>query len=175
MQSDFQHHRQQQQQLQLNSGLMRYRSAPSSLLANFVDGLDDGMEDLLRSTSPDAESMFARFMSGGGSGDSNDFRNIRTENQRSSSEFMAAIERETEAVQQQSRFSCAQQMMYQAPPPLPNNTSGAAAAAVDTSYRVVNSMGMESPAVKTGSNLVRQSSSPAGLFPHLTAENGTTD
>ncbi|XP_058075549.1 transcription factor bHLH130-like [Magnolia sinica] len=184
MEPDLSHHRQlQQQQQQLNTGLMRYRSAPSSLLANFVDGIGEGCEDFLpHSSSPDAESMFARFMSGSG-GDSDDLHEIREKeaaaaaaaaaNQRSS-QFMAALEHEAEAVPQQNGFSSAQQIMYQTPPPLPNHSS-AAAAAVDSTYRVVNSIGMDSPPVKSSSNssnLIRQSSSPAGLFPHLTVENG---
>lgn len=45
------------QQQQLNSSLMRYPSAPSSLIENFINGNGDGCDDF---------SMFATFLSRGG-------------------------------------------------------------------------------------------------------------
>ncbi|KAF8398442.1 hypothetical protein HHK36_017369 [Tetracentron sinense] len=189
------HNRHLQQQQQLNSGLMRYRSAPSSVLANFVDGGGEGevCEDFLhpRSSIPEAESMFARFMSCGGNGnsDSPDLNEIEEKspvaatsapvNQRNS-QFIASMEHEArEVVQQQNGYSPASQMIYQTPPPPPlqNNSTAATVATMDSPYRVMNSMVMDhSPQVKTSngncSNLIRHSSSPAGLFSHLTVDNG---
>ncbi|XP_062175593.1 transcription factor bHLH130-like isoform X2 [Alnus glutinosa] len=63
---------QQNQQNLHNSGLMRYRSAPSSLLASLVDYSGNGGGDgtvgcedrrYLPSSSPEEETMLARFMS----------------------------------------------------------------------------------------------------------------
>ncbi|KAF8396103.1 hypothetical protein HHK36_017715 [Tetracentron sinense] len=183
------HHQQQQQQ---NSGLVRYGSAPNSLLVNIGDGTGgegEGCEDFLQSRSSilEAETMFARFMSRGGTGDSAspDLHEIEEKcptvvtpaavNQRNS-HFLASMEHEaTEIAQQQNGYSSASQMIYQTPrPPLLLNQSSAS---MEIPYRVVNSMVMDQrPQVKTSSdncsNLIRHSSSPAGLFSHLTVENG---
>ncbi|XP_010265790.1 PREDICTED: transcription factor bHLH130-like isoform X2 [Nelumbo nucifera] len=190
-----QQHARQSQQQQLGSGLMRLRSAPSSLLANFIDGssgnVEDGCEDFLhpRSSSPEAESMFARFMSSGGSGSGGDSslpdpREIGEKpsalspstgaiNHRNSQ--LAPTEREGKVVPQHNGYSSLSHMMYQSQtqPPLPSHSSATTTTDVDSSYRVMNSMTMDHPTqVKTaGGNLIRHSSSPAGLFSHLTAEN----
>ncbi|XP_010257364.1 PREDICTED: transcription factor bHLH130-like isoform X1 [Nelumbo nucifera] len=193
---------QQQQRQQLSSGLMRYRSAPSSFFANFIDGsgsgVEEGCEGFLhhRPSSPEAESMFARFMSsgrggGGGSGGEPALPDPREIGERPSavapscaavnqrnSQFMAPMEREGEVVSQQNGYPSDSQMMYQSqtPPPVPNHSSAPTAPTVDNSYRVVNSMTIDRPPqVKSDggpSNLIRHSSSPAGLFANLTVENG---
>ncbi|XP_077214885.1 transcription factor bHLH130-like isoform X2 [Tasmannia lanceolata] len=160
MASDLQQH--------LNSGLMRYRSAPSSLLANFMDGVEGCKDFLPRTSSPEEETIFARFMTCGNDSVSPDLHDIGEKGQRSP-QFIAAIEHEVEVVHQQNGFSSATQMIYQAqnPPSLPN--------ALESSYRVVNSMPMDSQQLKSSSNssnLVRHSSSPAGLFSHISVENG---
>lgn len=170
-------------QQQLNSSLMRYRSAPSTLVANFTDGSGDGCDDFLpRSTSPEAESMFARFMScGGGDSASPDLHEIgekpsvaataaASANQRNP-QFMTGIEHEAEVVPQQNGFASSSQMMYQTTPL--SNQSSATVAGIESSYR--NSMAMDTAEMKSSSNcsnLIRHSSSPAGLFTNLTVENG---
>ncbi|XP_042496099.1 transcription factor bHLH130-like isoform X2 [Macadamia integrifolia] len=186
-------HRHQQQQL--NPGTMPLRSATSSLLENYVDGSsgegEGGTEDFLQphSSSPEAESMFARFMSCGGGGGgvgspSPDVREIgdmspaisataRVVNQRNS-QFMTSMEQEAEVVPQQNGYPSVSQMLYQAAPPAPLPSQSSAT--MDNSYRMVNSMALDHknpPRLKAaGSNLIRHSSSPAGLFSHLNVENG---
>ncbi|XP_043692695.1 transcription factor bHLH130-like [Telopea speciosissima] len=192
------HHHQQQQQQEVSSGLMRFRSAPSSLLANYMDGSsedgEEGCEDFLhpRSSSPEAESMFARFMSCGGDGTGSPSLDLREIGDKSpvisatptgavsqrNSQFIASMKHEAaEVVPQQNGYSAtASQMLYQAPPPVPLPSQSSAS--MDNSYGMVNSivMGHSPPQVKTASancsNLIRHSSSPAGLFSHLNVENG---
>ncbi|KAK1259411.1 Transcription factor [Acorus gramineus] len=164
--------RQQQQQQQLSSGLLRYRSAPSSLLANFIDGGPttggggDGVEDFLspRSASPEtaaaaaAEAMLARFMSPGGLGGGGE----------KSSAEMGGGGGGVSTVSSQMMYASA------SPPQHPQMMNG--------SYRLMNSPVLMDPShhqsqMKNGggggaAGLTRHSSSPAGLFANLGVENG---
>ena len=154
-QQELQQQQQHQQQHQHNSGLMRYRSAPSSLLASLVDGSINGgeggvgCEDYrdLRSSNPEVETMLARFMTScNGSGDSNS--------------------------QMVYQAQAAQQVQA-----LPNHNSVGAGTTLDSSFSGLNSVGLEnSMQAKMGagnrSNLVRQSSLPPGLFSDLSMDNG---
>ncbi|XP_050225016.1 transcription factor bHLH122-like [Mercurialis annua] len=184
MESDLQHIHQfvhDHQPKQMNSGLTRYQSAPSSYFASLQD--KDFLDDFLnRPSSPETERIFARFL------DNTD--TISTQN------FEAPIKQEypvTEAVsqlnqqeqtlsntrlhqhqhqqqqQQQSRYSSS---FYQSQlkPPLPDHNSSSG-----MDFRMANSMGIERPALMktnggSNSNLVRHSSSPAGLFANINVE-----
>ncbi|KAL5976869.1 hypothetical protein ACLOJK_021204 [Asimina triloba] len=159
-------------QQQVNSSLMRFRSAPSSILANIMNTSSEGCESFSpRSSSPDAESMFTRFLNCGGSnlacsitGETDERLSVAT-SQRSSQSGAAA-----EAVPHQNGYAAASQMIYHST--ISNQNSAAAAG---SPYEITNSITMELPPVKGGSgsfNLTRHSSSPAGLFSHLTFENG---
>ncbi|KAL5708163.1 hypothetical protein ACHQM5_018988 [Ranunculus cassubicifolius] len=170
-------------QQQMNSGLLRYRSAPSSLFANFMDGDDDFIAAATaaaaaathnRPSSPEAESMFARFM---GTCDSTSQSlheigeksvSVKAED-RSGNHFMSGIDG-------------GEQMMFHShsQPPLPpqailNHGSNVG----DNVYKVQSNMELDqqsSSPMKMGSgsvsNLIRHSSSPAGLFANLHVENG---
>uniref|UniRef100_A0A5B6ZYI2 BHLH domain-containing protein n=1 Tax=Davidia involucrata TaxID=16924 RepID=A0A5B6ZYI2_DAVIN len=189
-----QHHQQQQQQM--NSGLMRYRSAPSSYFANFINsnggGGDggDGCNEFLNpeSSSPETQRIFARFVSSGGTEDSNspnlcEIQQNSSANETLPSQFMASMKREAEVLQQQqqdSDYASASRMIYQSQsqqPPLPNHNSAISNSAMDSSYRVGSSMAMDRLPQMTmrgggNSNLVRHSSSPAGLFSHINVKDG---
>lgn len=138
-----------------NSNLMRYRSAPGSLLASLVSG---GCEDLLndRSSSPE-ESMFARFISCNG---------------RAEPESPDLHEATTESA---DGYSNASQRMYQTPSlnRFPNHSSVNSGTPTESSFKSINSVATE---VKTSrgnySNLGRQNSSPPELLSSLTVENG---
>lgn len=126
----------QYQNNQTNSGLLRFRSAPSSLFANFDNGVDksgDSNEDLM------AESFK-------GLDDNKSLPNGFAVNS-------------------------------QLPPHYPRHSSnlglGTQVGAMDnsSSYRMGSSMGMENQA-KMVSSLMRQNSSPAGLFSHLNSQTG---
>lgn len=194
MESNLQHHQHHQhQQQQMNSSLMRYRSAPSSYFSNFIDGED--CEEFLqhRPSSPETERIFSRFMSSGGTEDSSSHTvmNMRQNSQAMAPEsvvvvsqqnqFMASMKHGAEVLQQQQQqqqngYASGSQMMYQTSSPMPHHNS-AAPGPVENSYSAVSSMGMDqSQQMKIGggnnSNLIRHSSSPAGLFSHLNVENG---
>lgn len=194
MESDLQHHHhflhdhhqhQQHHQKQMNSGLMRYQSAPSSFFTGFLDR-ESCEEFLNKPTSPETERIFARFLANSG-GDTENMLNqnfgvIKQEspvgeavaqvNQRAQINDTTFHQQEQ---QQKSNYSSsASQSFYQnqSRPPLPDQSSGSG-----MDYRMVTSMGMEHlPQVKSSnSNLVRHSSSPAGLFSNINIEmeNGT--
>lgn len=163
MDSSLQHHHEQEQQM--NSGLVSFRSAPSSLLADFIDG---GGEE---------ESALARFMTFKNGDSASPDMHVFDEKQmisERSTQFIEAMEEGTEMVPQQSRFSSKlPQMIYQMEQL--QNGSLATGAAIGSSSMVVNSIAMGSLEVKTSSNssnLVRHSSSPAGFSSHPTVENG---
>lgn len=160
---------------QMNSGLMRFRSAPGSLLANFIDGGGEASDGFLpRSSSPGAETMFARFNFPQDSMAPN-IREIDGKGMVSHrSPQLMAIEHQREVdVPQQNRFSSAWPVALQMEQL--SNCSPRNGAAIDGSFKVVDSMAMDSQEVKSGgncANLIRHSSSPAGLFSHLNVENG---
>ncbi|GMP97259.1 hypothetical protein CsSME_00045585 [Camellia sinensis var. sinensis] len=130
------------QQSDSNSGLLRFRSAPSSLLSKFTNvGTDSSEKGPMNNqcSSPEAQ---------------------RLTHLTSQSLFQDLEEIKPLAI---NGFSVTSQL----PPQYPRHTSGTQLAAMDntSSYGVVGSIG--------SSSLMRQTSSPAGLFSHLTAQNGT--
>lgn len=163
------HHSQQEHNN--SGGLMRYCSAPTSLFASLVDGTEGfnssnngggTREDyrFIRSSSPEVEVILSRFMAScngkfdSGSGE----RTVKEET--------------GEPVQQQNGF-CNQ------PSSMVNTRSVDAGgrAPVGNSYGVMNSSDFDNSmqsqlGARNCSNLFRQSSSPAGFFSHLIAENG---
>ncbi|XP_011659460.1 transcription factor bHLH130 isoform X1 [Cucumis sativus] len=165
------HHSQQEHNN--SGGLMRYCSAPTSLFASLVDGTEGfnssnngggTREDyrFIRSSSPEVEVILSRFMAScngkfdSGSGE----RTVKEET--------------GEPVQQQNGF-CNQ------PSSMVNTRSVDAGgrAPVGNSYGVMNSSDFDNSmqsqlGARNCSNLFRQSSSPAGFFSHLIAENGNT-
>ncbi|KAJ6409239.1 hypothetical protein OIU84_008856 [Salix udensis] len=168
------HYHQQQQQTQQNSSLMRYRSAPSSFLESLVNGtsghdgggggIGSGDYRYLRSSSPEMDTMLARFMSScNGSGDSIS-QNLQEFGER------PAIKREGED----------SEMVYQSLPGhnLVTDNSVSAGNSMDSAFNVMRSMALENSMQATkmstanGSNLARQNSSPAGLFSDLGVDNG---
>ncbi|EHA8586421.1 transcription factor bHLH130 [Cocos nucifera] len=176
------HHQQQQ----MSSGLLRYRSAPSSLFGEVC-------EDFLpmRPSSLETETMFARFLAPDPRDEIPDKPASAADGQGSlhfappapPAAASATMERggaEELAGQQSSGFSASQLLYHsqQQQQQLPSPSS------VDSSYRVVSSMAMEAEQMKTAaaatvgggggncSHLIRHSSSPAGLFSHLHVEDG---
>lgn len=149
----------QQQQQQMNSGLTRYRSAPSSYFADMLNGSLFGGEEVAdqfintRASSPDSDRFFSRFMSSCGGEDSNlpnvsDVRPSSFVNEPIQSQFMVQMKHEPDVPQAQ------QQQQQQ-----------------------MGSLGMNNlPQMKMGGgnnlNLIRQSSSPAGLFAQVNIDNG---
>ena len=156
---------QQPQQQQIPSGLLRYRSAPTTLLGEMC-------EEMLphRSSSPETESLLARFMSP-------DIREHMEEKTSAASEQRNSLFMNTESHEAIEPFqrssggfpsSTAQLFLAQQQPQIHRHSSSAAAD--DSSYRVGSSMAVHDQKGKNGmnsSNLIRHSSSPPGLFSHL--------
>lgn len=178
MESDLQ---QNHHQNQMNSGLTRYRSAPSSYFANIIDR-EFCEEFFNRPSSPETERILTRFIAGSGGGGggnggtevTNTSEVVATEASSQQTQFMASMNNEAAGVlqQQQSNYGSASQNFYQGPPrpPLLNSS-------VEGSY----SMGLNRlPQMKTGggggggnnSSLIRHSSSPAGLFANINVGEG---
>lgn len=210
MESDLQQHHHhihdiqpQLHQRQLNTGLTRYQSAPSSYFSSFLESCEDFLN---RPSSPETERIFARFLS-----NANENTDDTTNNNDLSDQNLGLIQNspvkmepeqeqqpqqqqtqimqqqqtqilpqqqqhQAQIMQQQRTFSASSQSFYPNRPQQnlqnpPNSASG-------LDYGCINSTGVPRfPPMKmaTGgnnSNLVRHSSSPAGLFANLEIENG---
>lgn len=196
MESDLPHHHHffhGHHQKQMNPGLTRYQSAPSSYLCGFLDR-EFCEEFLNRPTSPETERIFARFLASSGGNTENvsnqNFGLIKQDSPvreampqvNQQAQILASVNsndttRLHQQQQQQTNYSVASQGFYQnsSKPPLPDKNSGCG-----MDYRMATSMGMERlPQMKSttggsNSNLVRHSSSPAGLFSNINVdvENG---
>ncbi|OMO78109.1 hypothetical protein COLO4_24830 [Corchorus olitorius] len=192
------YHQPQHHQKQMNSGLTRYQSAPSSYFTGILDR-DFCQEFLNRPSSPETESIIARFLSNsgdaGGGGGGGNTENMSDQNlcgmtQNSPvRETVVKVEQQTQIMtpmnnqtgimqqqqqQQQGNYSSASQNFYQNQPQqnLSNQQSGSS---MDYG-QIPTSMGLpRPPQMKMGggnnSNLIRHSSSPAGLFANINIEN----
>ncbi|XVE96044.1 hypothetical protein REPUB_Repub02eG0187300 [Reevesia pubescens] len=141
------HQSYQNQNNQPNSGLLRFRSAPSSLLANFTDSLDYG----INKGGFDSDRLISRFMNSSGG-------NIEIEDK---SVTEAAV-----------NFASSQQQSYSGlPPHYPRQSSATTSSAVDSSYELLG-MDHHSQGKPNTSSLMRQSSSSPGLFTNLSVQNG---
>lgn len=172
---------QQQRQVPSSSGLMRYRSAPSSYFADLINssGLGNDVvencDEFLdpRQTSPETERILSRLMSGGGGGTGQNASvnealqsQFPTESAKHGGAEIFGHSDQHRQQQQNSNYSSGSNMMY--------HNSAASNSGIESTYR------MESlPQMKIGggggggnSNLIRHSSSPAGLFSNINIENG---
>ncbi|KAK9061510.1 hypothetical protein SSX86_018692 [Deinandra increscens subsp. villosa] len=154
MNSDIHHlhlhhnHQQQQAQQNMNSGLTRYRSAPSSYFANLINSGTFGDEDLEsffnpRISSPETERIPSRFTS---IGDGNEF-------------MASSMKRKQVNFSSQSQEQ--KQIMYQ------NHARSQELVRNNDSVMVDRLTAMDPPA-----NLLRQSSSPAGFLEQIISDNG---
>lgn len=173
---------QQQQQQQQSYNLLRYSSAPSSFFASLVDNSWGGGSDdyrYVRPSSPEVETMLAKFTSECNGPDHSGSNGLHRFGERS------AMKQETEdSVPEQNDYSNASQIMYlnqaQQVHALHSHNSmdNSAGSSLDSSFGVINSAEFkDSMEAKMGvgnrSNLIRQSSSPAGFFYDTpTSENG---
>ncbi|KAJ1409747.1 Myc-type, basic helix-loop-helix [Sesbania bispinosa] len=174
---------------QQNSGLLRLRSAPSSLLTNLVDNTNSigcvnleafRNEDHQHYLSPtsEMETMLAKLISS----------NNGLTNSESLQEFgdkPVVKQEEMDLVSQEPQqngysYASPDQLIYQQPQQiqgLPNDSLGAAGNNFDSSFNSVSSLASENyTQTKMGSsncsNLIRQKSSPAGFFSNYSVDNG---
>ncbi|KAM2641750.1 hypothetical protein COP2_029352 [Malus domestica] len=165
---------QQHPQQQQSSGLTRYQSAPSSFLMEQMDNNGGGTQDLLylQPSSPEVETVLARFISSCNEPDQRD--NGVQQHQFEIQERPVNVKGEAEdsVSEHINGYPNSTHTMYQAP-------QGQQAHGLDSSsFAAVNSTGMENSMMQSKigvgnrSNLVRQSSSPAGVFPNSTVDDG---
>ncbi|XP_022988125.1 transcription factor bHLH122-like [Cucurbita maxima] len=198
MEADFQQHHhilheQYQQQPQMNPGLTRYRSAPSSYFRRLTDR-EFCDQFFNRPSSPETERIFARFMTSGSAGGGGGSPEVSSQNLGESPKNAQAGEvfitteanqqtpymrNETKAIHQQPSNvngnyppASSAPSFYQSSmkPPLPNQgmisgTEGSGSMGIDLKPRIRTDGGRTS-------NLIRQSSSPAGLFDHIKINDG---
>nr|WQQ41801.1 bHLH59 protein [Camellia japonica] len=153
---------QQPQQQNQSSGLMRYSSAPSSFFHHHHHH-----HQSLSSSPPESEVMFASFMSSsngsGGDSDSHDLQ-IQT----------TAMKHEPPEQNKQYSSSTSTQMIYQTAldhHDLANNHSNSMSNNYNSNLENPMTQGKTTTSGNC-SNLIRQSSSPAGFFSNLTAATG---
>lgn len=158
MSMDSNTHQNYPQNQQPNSGLLRFRSAPSSLIANFNETVDCGVTK----GSFESERLMSRFMSSsGGNGDvgSHSFRDFDDKSPVTTTEEAAVT------------YSTSQQSYSVWPPHYPKQSNAGISSAMDSSYELL-AIDHQSQGKSISSNLIRQSSSPAGLFANVLAQNG---
>ncbi|KAF7804115.1 transcription factor bHLH130-like [Senna tora] len=150
------HTYQNHQQHQSNSGLLRFRSAPTSLLANFTQGLE----------SAESERRISRLANCNSSSNSSDTASpsFQEFEHKTSKPRMEAALNPTNSLQGYSGSGL--------PPHYPRH--GSTASPSMDSYGLMGSIGMdhETHSKSFGSHLLRQSSSPAGLFSNISFPNG---
>ncbi|TKY49560.1 dimerization protein [Spatholobus suberectus] len=164
---------------QPNSGLLRYCSAPSSLLASLVDNTIHGCvneesftsenhQHYLPSTSSEMETMLSKLVSS-----NNGWSNSEPLQEFGGKPVKQEIgESVPQGPPQQNGYSYGgSQLIYQSQQiqGMRNGSSSAAGNAFDGSFGLVNSMASENSVqskmdVRNRSNLFRQKSSPAGFF-----------
>lgn len=146
---------QNQQNNQPSSGLLRFRSAPSSLFENFTDtSLDCGVVNKVDFDSDRLIPMFMNSSGGGGGSGGGD----------SEIEDKSGTEAAVNYVNSQQSFSGL-------PPHYPKQSSVTSSSAMDSSYEFLR-MDHHNQVKPVTSSLMRQSSSPAGLFANISAQNG---
>jgi hypothetical protein len=172
----------QQQHPQVNSsGLTRFKSAPSSYFNNIIDR--EFYEHVFnRPSSPETERVFSRFMNSLGSEEDLLTPKISTESTVKEEEVMASINNE-QVVHQQSNIHTNMSNNYNnsvvtshgfyqssVMPPLPNQN---VSSGLDGNFSMgVNRLQQVKNHGGNNSNLIRHSSSPAGLFSQINIENG---
>ncbi|KAI6696714.1 hypothetical protein NL676_016833 [Syzygium grande] len=149
-------------------GLLRFRTAPTSLLENFADGggskpgLSEGYEE---------DKFGSRFLSYvGGNGHESGSPALQVFDRKPPPPSTAA----EAAAAVVGSYASSPRGGYPLPPHYPRQGSGMSSSAMDSSYGVLSSMAADRHAqVKPGdSSIARRASSPPGLFSDLSAQNG---
>lgn len=156
---------------QMSSGLLRYRSAPSTLLGEVCE---DFIPTHGRTSSPETDSMLARFL---GADLRDPIRDPKPAMNPSppttaapGSHFASAV---IEEHQHNPHPNQHQMMFHSHQQHVPSHNSA------ESLYRTASSAGLEAEQIKTGAagstagaNIMRTTSSPAGFFANLNVENG---
>lgn len=183
MESDLHH---QQQQPVNSSGLTRFKSAPSSYFNNIIDR--EFYEHVFnKPSSPETERVFSRFINSFGSDDDLLAQKISVDSTVKEEEEVNINQQQQQdqgLVHQQSNINInisnnnynnsvpSSHGFYQSSmmPPLPNQN---VSSGLDGSFSMgVNRLQQVKNHGGNNSNLIRHSSSPAGLFSQINIENG---
>lgn len=181
------HHHQQHQQM--NSGLTRFRSAPSSYFSNIIDR--EFYEHLFnKPSSPETERIFARFMNSlGGGGDAAEpesaalAQNLSTVQQQQQQQLPSAAAVKEEVDQQSQAMPSNEpvvlhQLQQQQQQQSNINNYGSSAPPPQSFYQSSGRPPLPNQ-MKTGrgntSNLIRHGSSPAGLFSNINIDSGMSN
>nr|QDH08903.1 transcription factor bHLH130-like isoform X1 [Cymbidium sinense] len=147
---------------EMNSGLLRFSSAPSSLLGEVCDDFLP-----LRPSSPETESLFSRFLAPYPRDEIRDKSAATAAAAAAGHGHRNTLSTSVAAEQNGGFSSISSQLLYHTQQQQP---------VAENAYRVVSSMAMEVDQMKQGcaggANLIRQSSSPAGFFSHLNVDSG---
>ncbi|KAL6505335.1 hypothetical protein OROGR_025152 [Orobanche gracilis] len=172
---------QQNMQMGSGSGLARYRSAPGSYFATFLNSPtnvfgEDDFEDLLnpQSSSPEEQRVLSRFMNSTCSVRENSSNMKLPRSPQLDSQFLPQKKSEAhEAHRQQQQLQRHQSNDYSSASQMPVAANSAAMGnsfrGLASSYNV-NQMTMGRVGC-ANSSLIRQSSSPAGLIANIDIEN----
>ncbi|KAK1409885.1 hypothetical protein QVD17_36414 [Tagetes erecta] len=133
----------------MNSGLTRYRSAPSSYFSNMINNNtyeeDQELDPFFKMTSPETEQILSGFISGGHAVHNNNVTSQQhNQNEVTPNEFMVS--------------------MYQNHVHNNNSVVSTSASCSTVPDRLMT--------MNPSTNLLRQSSSPAGFFEHNKFDNG---
>lgn len=176
MESDLRQHQHppmfQEEQQQINSGLTRYRSAPSSYFTNIID--KDFYEHIFnRPSSPETERVFSRFITSFAEESPPPPPPSSSSSSLNNSSTLVSVKLEDEQPQQQ-------QQQQPVTASINNNESLLLQQQTTTMYQS-SSARPPLPPMKTGfgntntttSNLIRHSSSPAGLFANINIDTSS--
>lgn len=166
-----------QNQQQMNSGLTRFKSAPSSYFSNIIDR--EFYEHLFnRPSSPETERVFARFMNslGGSEAESVAVDDSLTQNLSTLQQQQLPVVKEEVDEQSQAMTSMINEpvvLQQQQQPQQQSNISNYGSSAAPQNFYQTSGRPPLPNQMKTGrSNLIRHGSSPAGLFSNINVEIG---
>ncbi|KAI4300732.1 hypothetical protein L6164_034073 [Bauhinia variegata] len=151
---------QNHQHRQPSSGLLRFRSAPNSVLTNFIEALDKGNPW----ENSESERLISKFVN-------------YSDNSNTTSPSFRELEDKPSTSRNEASLNLmntgAQQAYYGLPPHYPRHNS-TSSSPLDSSFGLGVSVGMdhETQSKSFGSHLLRQSGSPAGLFSNISFQNG---
>ncbi|KAI3822886.1 hypothetical protein L1987_10486 [Smallanthus sonchifolius] len=182
------YHHQQPQQI-VNSGLTRYRSAPSSYFSSLINrGIygDDDSDSFFNSrvSNAETEQILMRFTSsaaaastvagagGGGGGDDDSYstsQQIMNQIGGFEPQFMSSVKQEQEGIYSESQHQQQQQqMIYQNQ----NQFQSQSQSQTDHNNKPVSTCSSTIDEMDLPTNLLRQNSSPAGFLSHLDMDHG---
>lgn len=178
MESDLQQHPPMfldHHQQQMNSGLTRYRSAPSSYFSSIID--HEFYEHVFnRPSSPETERMLTRFVNSLGGGDADAEDSLATT--QNPPTVVAVKEEVNHQPQDVTSMNNEPLVLQQQQQQQSNNMNNYGSSGTQNFYQSTGRPPLPNQ-MKTGhgssSNLIRHGSSPAGLFSNINIDTGMSN